>query len=335
METKRKWRFGVNRWIVLACVILGIIGANNFAPVQPHILVKPEELTSQGLIIPGIGEIKLTNTMVAMFIVDALLVLMIIAVQRAVRKSSLVPSGFSGAIEFLLEALYGLTETSAGKWARRIFPYFFSIFIVVLVGNFTKLLPGVESIGFLEESPDGVPIQHLFGSISTIIPTGVGPKYTLVAFVRGLPTDLNFTVALALFSVIMTQVIGVRSQGFRYFSKFFNTLTLFSKPGFGAIDLAVSILELISEFAKILSFSFRLFGNMFAGMILLVLMGTMLPVFFPSLVLLFEVFIGAIQAFVFGMLTMVFMSQAAQGHGGEEHKEDHKELHAEVQASQA
>jgi F-type H+-transporting ATPase subunit a len=108
--------------------------------------------------------------------------------------------------------------------------------------------------------------------------------------------------------------------GLRYFSKFFNTTTLFKKPFFGAMDFAVGLLELISEFSKILSFTFRLFGNMFAGMVLLFLIASMAPVFAPSLVMTFEFFIGLIQAFVFGMLTMVFMSQATQGHG-ESHEE--------------
>jgi F-type H+-transporting ATPase subunit a len=104
-------------------------------------------------------------------------------------------------------------------------------------------------------------------------------------------------------------------QGLRYLTKFFNVTTLFKKPFFGAIDFAVGLLELVSEFSKILSFTFRLFGNMFAGMVLLFLISSMLPWFFPSLVMTFEFFIGLIQAFVFGMLTMVFMSQATQGHG--------------------
>jgi F-type H+-transporting ATPase subunit a len=193
--------------------------------------------------------------------------------------------------------------------------------LFVLVANLTKLIPGYETIGLLEPSAHGAPIKELAPGVATVlqVPQHEGEGYTVVGFLRGLPTDLNFTVALAIFSVFMTQVVGVKAQGFRYFSKFFNTLTLFSKPGFGAIDLAVSILELISELAKILSFSFRLFGNMFAGLVLLILIGSMIPVFFQSTVLLFELFIGLIQAFVFGMLTMVFMAQATQGHGSEEH----------------
>jgi F-type H+-transporting ATPase subunit a len=116
-------------------------------------------------------------------------------------------------------------------------------------------------------------------------------------------------------------VVGFQTQGWRYIYKFFNVTTLFKKPFFGAMDFIVSILELISEVSKILSFTFRLFGNMFAGMVLLFLISSMAPVFAPSLVMTFEFFIGLIQAYVFGMLTLVFMSQATQGHGGEEHHE--------------
>jgi len=148
------------------------------------------------------------------------------------------------------------------------------------------------------------------------VETGHG-GFHIVPYVRVLSTDLNFTAALALISVLMTQVIGVQAQGARYFTKFLNFTTFFKKPFFGAIDFAVGLLELISEFSKILSFAFRLFGNIFAGSVLLFLIGSMIPVFMPSAIMLFEFFIGLIQAFVFGMLTMVFMSQATQGHGGE------------------
>jgi F-type H+-transporting ATPase subunit a len=323
-ETKtRKWRWGVNRWFILLCVILNIIGVNLFPPVRPLIQVAAEKLTEKPLFsLGGLGAVYLTNTMLAMLLVDLILVVIIILVQRAVRSGSLVPQGISGAIEALFETLFGMTESSAGeKWARVIFPYFAVIMLVVLVANLTKLLPGFETIGLLEHSNSGAPIQQLAPGIVTVVKGEVakGEGYAVLGFFRGLPTDLNFTVALALFSVFMTQVIGVRAQGLKYFvAKFFNVLNLFSKPGFGVIDFAVSILELISEFAKILSFSFRLFGNMFAGLVLLILIGTMLPVFAQSGVLLFELFISLIQAFVFGMLTMVFMAQATQGHESEE-----------------
>jgi F-type H+-transporting ATPase subunit a len=320
---KRKWRWGKNRWLILLFVILGFFGANQFPPVQPHIQVAPEKLIESPLItLPVIGEIYLSNTMTAMVIVDIILILMVIGVQKAVRTGSMLPKGITGIVESLFEMLFNLTESSAGvKWAKTIFPFFSIILLFVLVANFTKLLPGYETIGLLHHSEHGAAVSEIIPGISTLVKGDVQPGmgYGLVGFLRGLPTDLNFTLALALFSVVMTQLVGIRARGLGYFLKFFNVRTIFSKPGFGLIDLLVSILELISEFAKILSFSFRLFGNMFAGLVLLILVGSLIPVFLQSGVLLFELFIGLIQAFVFGMLTMVFMSQATQGHGGEDH----------------
>lgn len=201
-----------------------------------------------------------------------------------------------------------------------------TIFLVVLTANWLELLPGVDSIGVIEESAHGTPLLVLIPGFLAAVVKGTGETlhetgYVIVPYIRAASTDLNFTAALALISVIMTQVIGIRAQGFGYFSKFFNTRTLFTAPFFGAMDLMVSLLELISEFSKILSFAFRLFGNVFAGMVLLFLVGTMVPVFAQSFVVLFEVFIGLIQAIVFGMLTMIFMAQATKGHG--EHEEEH------------
>jgi F-type H+-transporting ATPase subunit a len=149
--------------------------------------------------------------------------------------------------------------------------------------------------------------------------------YTLVPYVRVASTDLNFTVALALISVLMTQVMGVRALGATYFTKFLNVGGVFKRPIFGLIDFFVGLLELLSEISKLLSFSFRLFGNIFAGSVLLFVIGTLIPVFVQSLFLGLEFFVGLIQAVVFGMLTMVFMSQATQGHG-EHHEEE--EVHA-------
>jgi F-type H+-transporting ATPase subunit a len=143
----------------------------------------------------------------------------------------------------------------------------------------------------------------------------------VVPFVRATATDLNFTLALALIAVVMVQVTGIRAQGLGYFSKFLNVKTFFTKPVFGVIDFGVGILEMVSEFSKVLSFSFRLFGNVFAGSVLLFVIGTLVPVFAQSGVLMLEFFVGAIQAVVFGLLTMTFMAQATQSHGGEEHHE--------------
>jgi len=134
--------------------------------------------------------------------------------------------------------------------------------------------------------------------------------------------------------VFMTQVIGVQALGASYFKKYWNTSSLsrsvkqvrlgnpldFIK---GLIDVIVGILEIIAEIAKIISFSFRLFGNIFAGSVMLFVLGTLVPVFIQFGLLGLEMFVGLIQAFVFGMLTMVFMAQATHAHG-----DDHAEEHA-------
>jgi F-type H+-transporting ATPase subunit a len=117
----------------------------------------------------------------------------------------------------------------------------------------------------------------------------------------------------------MTQFFGFSALGPGYLQKFFNTKTMFSVPMFGVIDFAVGLLELVSEFAKILSFGFRLFGNIFAGTLLLSILGALTAVVVPSALYGLETFVGAIQAYVFSMLALVFMSQATISHGGEDH----------------
>lgn len=313
MEKTRKWRWGVNRWFVLLFIILGFLTVRAYKPVLPHIQL-PAEVTGH------IGGFAWTNTMTAMLIADLLIIIVALLVRGAVKSGKMVPSGFSGAVEALLEALYNLTETTAGRWARQVFPFFAAITLFVLLANWTELIPGVDSIGLIEHAQEGGhAIQEVGGFFVTIMPQE--GEYVLVPYVRVLSTDLNFTVGLALVSVVMTQVFGVRALGPRYFEKFLNLRTIFSRPIFGVIDFAVGLLELISEISKILSFSFRLFGNIFAGSVLLFVIGTLVPVFAQSIFLLLEFFVGLIQAFVFGMLTMVFMSQAVAGHG--EHAAEH------------
>jgi F-type H+-transporting ATPase subunit a len=193
-----------------------------------------------------------------------------------------------------------------------------------------ELIPGVDSIGLLHHvEHDGYPIRELAPNIFTIYKPAAGAaheaagEYGIIPFVRVASTDLNFTVALALISVFMTQVFGARALGINYFSKFINVKTIFTRPVFGLIDFAVGLLETVSEISKLLSFSFRLFGNIFAGSVLLFVIGTLVPVFAQSIFLGLEFFVGLIQAVVFGMLTMVFMSQATQGHGDHAEGEAH------------
>jgi len=333
VEKTRRWRWGVNRWFVLLFLVLGFFAARAYAPILPHVQLPAETLSEHPLFsIPGVGDIYLTNTLVATLIADVILLVLAFTIRSAIRSGELVLTGLGAAIEAMLEALYGLAETSAGKWAKSIFPWMATIVMLVLVVNWMELIPGVDSIGLLHHSEEGYLVQQV-GKIGdtelmTILPApvtteaeGIGDptaSYEVVPFVRVASTDLNFTVALALIAVTMTQVYGVRALGASYFTKFFNVKTLFSKPIFGVIDFAVGLLELVSEFSKIISFSFRLFGNIFAGSVLLFVIGSLVPVLAQSGFLMLEFFVGMIQAIVFGMLTMVFMAQATAGHGHED-----------------
>jgi F-type H+-transporting ATPase subunit a len=319
----RRWRWGKKRWVVFGLIALNVLAAQYYWPVAPHVAVAPEKILHDPLFtMPfGWGNFYLINTFTAMLIVDLVVILMALSFKRATDGGSLVPGGIASAIEALLEAIYNLTESSAGKYTRKIFPLFATIVLMVLVANLLSLFPGVDSIGVVEHMDHGYPIQQLVPGVYAIVAgeAAHGEEYHIAPFVRALATDLNFTLGLALISVAMTQVIGFQANGPGFLFRYLNVRTLFSKPGFGAIDLGVSILELIAEFSKLLSFSFRLFGNIFAGAVLLFLIGSMIPYFAQTLVLLFKFFIGVIQALVFGMLTMVFMAQATRGHGEEEH----------------
>jgi F-type H+-transporting ATPase subunit a len=316
LTTAKKHR-PVKRYIVLVLMIAGFILGGIYAPVQPHIQVAPEKLIKEPIVenFLGLGPLYLFNTLPTLALTILLIIWIAYSVNRSIKKSEkdLVPRGISGVFETLLEMLYNLTEGSAGaKWAPKIFPWFTTIMVYVLFANLLKILPGFETIGLIDEK--GHYATAMIGPIQTLI--NQEGHSGLIPFFRGISVDLNFTFSLALIAVIFIQVMGVRAQGVGYFSKFFNTRRMFTVPFFGAMDFLVGLLELISELSKILSFAFRLFGNMFAGVVLMAVISSLLGkiTILPSMLMMFELFVGVIQAFVFGMLTMVFMAQATVGH---------------------
>ncbi len=321
-QKRRPWR----RWVLLGLLIVGYVLGGRFVPVQPEITVAPEKLIEEPLFtLPVIGDFYLVNTLPTLAITIVLLAAIAYFTNRSLKQSAktdLVPRGIGNLMEAVLEMLYNLTEGSAGKYARMIFPWFATIMIYVLFANLLKLIPGFESIGLIKEAhgEGGHAVASLGGGWGML--TAEEGHYVLYPFLRGISVDLNFTAALAVIAVVMIQVVGFRAQGIGYLSKFFNTRRMFKVPFFGAMDFLVGLLELISEVSKILSFAFRLFGNMFAGIVLVAIVAGLLGRFsiLPAMVMMFELFVGVIQAFVFGMLTMVFMAQATQGHG-EEHAE--------------
>jgi F-type H+-transporting ATPase subunit a len=337
-EEKPKKRFGVKRWIILALIAVGFYaafrGPSILKPISPIVVLPPEPI---GL---SIGGFAITNTILATLLADIILILIALAAFRFVKKGKLVPSGFYNAFEAIIEFMWNSVEGTAGKWAKRIFPISATIFLLILVANMVKLVPGFESIGLIE----GVKLGKGYGPVK-LQQVGSLEVYTIdkgqpgvsvagaetsteehgaicrvceiIPFLRGSATDLNFTFALAIIAVVVTQVYGTWALGPGYFSKFFQVKQLVSAGIFGMINFAVGILEIILELAKILSFGFRLFGNIFAGALLLSIIGAMIAVGIPPLLYLFEVFFGAIQAYVFFLLATVFISGATIGHHAE------------------
>jgi F-type H+-transporting ATPase subunit a len=323
----------------------GLLHSIGLDPILPTIKLPAEMVVPMGKI--GPFNVGLTNTMVATILVDIVLVVLAIVATAKIRsgsKEALVPRGLQNLFEMIIETLYNLAEGILGKRTRQVFWLGATIFLFVLVANWLELVPGVDSLGVFEH-PREPGIAHNRSNNDTgpllVMPEvtneaqpagGAEHEYAgweLVPFVRAAATDLNVTLALALISVVMTQYYGFQALGVQYLGKFLATRRLGQGNAMGLIDLIVGALEAISEFAKIISFTFRLFGNIFAGQVLLFVMAAFLIPFLVFGTLIFyglEVFVGLIQAVVFMMLTFVFIAMATAGHGGEGHGE-HSEAH--------
>lgn len=232
-----------------------------------------------------LGTFPVTNSL----LIGVLVSLLLIVLSRLVaRNLQLVPKGLQNVFEIVFEGLLNLIEsvTQDKKQALKFFPLIATIFLFVLISNWAGLLPGLGTVG----------LSHEHDGHATIIP-----------FLRSASADLNFTLALSLITVITIQATGIAALGaVRYGKKFL--ISPFHKPY--VIGTLVGILELISEIGKTISFTFRLFGNVFAGEVLLTVMLHLVPYFLPLPFLFLEIFVGFIQAVVFAMLTLVFLKMA-------------------------
>lgn len=220
-----------------------------------------------------IGIFPITNTVLDTLLVD---IVIIGAVFYLSKKITLIPNNpFQNLMEYSIETFYNLTESVAQHAAVKIFPYFMSFFLFILLINWSSLIPGVGTIGFKENGE-------------------------LIPLLRGATSDLNVTLGLALISAVATHTLSIRMTGIKnYLSRYFS---------FNPINLFIGVLEIISELTKIVSLSFRLFGNIFAGEVVLVSVSAIFAFIFPLPFLLLEVIVGFVQALVFSMLTMVFMA---------------------------
>lgn len=312
-------------------VLLIIIGFFIDVP-QPHVSLAAEALFEDG---PS----WLTNGVLTTLVIDLLLIILAYA---ATAKMSLVPSGWQNAMEAMVEYLYGLAESVSGKAASTYFPWVATIFFFVVLSNWSGLIPGVGSIGFFhtgehstEEAPAEEGESHGFvfeqrlamvdGDLLLVQAADAAAKPAsageeghgkFVPLFRAPSADLNVTFALAIATMVMVQIHGFRALGGSYFKKFWNT----SGHGFmKGINIFVGILELISEFSRIIAFGFRLFGNIFAGEIVLATMAFLITFLVPLPFYLLEILVGAVQALVFMMLALVFFTMATVSHGGEHH----------------
>jgi F-type H+-transporting ATPase subunit a len=313
-----------------------------------------------------IGPIPVTNSMLTMFIVMGVILLVLSAIAR---RAQVVPSRSQSALELVAEFLLSLVETTAGKrLGRRIFPLIGALFIFIIVANYSGLLPGVGTIGYWEEEEEAE--SHASATVAIELAALPGDGRTtailaqegeteeeatpggeegaattegeheetaaeeehgkvLVPFFRAPNADLNMTLAMALLTFTTVQVIGVRLNGV------VGRIKHMADPWF------LFPIEVISELSRIISLSFRLFGNVFAGEVLLAIMVAManalkivlIPLLFPVVFLFLEVLFGFIQALVFALLTLIYIALAAAGHGSEEHGHEGEDAHGHAPAS--
>jgi F-type H+-transporting ATPase subunit a len=232
---------------------------------MPEISIKAEKIFE-------LFGVEITNSL--LLSVAVIFVFTLIAIKYFLDSYQKGKTTFFYFVNFLLKSLYQLFQSILKEKIDYFFPLLGSFFLFILFQNWFGLLPGVGS----------VLINHL-------------------PLLRGGNADLNTTLSLALLSVVLTQIFGIKYLGWRaYLGKFIN----FANP----ITFFTGVLEIISELSKIISFSFRLFGNIFAGEVLLTIMAFLVPILASFPFLLLEVFVGLIQALVFSMLTAVFLNLA-------------------------
>lgn len=233
------------------------------------------------LVAEQLGEflgLPITNTLLMSWVVLAVLTAIGFLVGRGAR---IVPGRFQTLFEIAFEYVYDyIAETlESREMARKFFPLLVTIFLFVSTANLLEFIPGVGSVGFFETDGGFIPL------------------------LRSMNTDLNMTLSLSIIAFAVIEITGVLTIGvWKYAGKFVN---FHSGMGF-----LIGIIDLVSEIARLISFSFRLFGNIFAGEVLILVIGYFVPYILPVPLMAFEVFVGFIQAIIFSLLTLFFIKLA-------------------------
>ena len=245
------------------------------------------------------GNFPVTNSLLTSWVAVILIIILSLIIRA---KNSKIPGKLQSLVEKIFEGAFGLMDmvTNDRAKSKKVFPIVFAIFVFVLVNNWLGLLPGVGSI-----------------------------TYNHAPLLRGGTADLNTTLALGLMSVIAANVFGVLVVGgWNYFNKFVNIKTILEIPKkikkeptvalVNPINFFVGMIEVISEVAKVASLSFRLFGNIFAGEVLLASISAIFAFGLPLPFMFLEIIVGIIQALIFSVLTLVYFTIAST-----EHSEEH------------
>ncbi len=249
-----------------------------------HISLAAERLFS-------VAGVPITNTIVASF---GIAVLLISVAAVGSRRLKLVPGRFQTAVESAFEYVFGYVEQALGshKLAMRYFPLIATIFLFIFMANMLHFFPFVgHAVGFEDPQTHG-----------------------LAPLLRAPNTDLNTTLALAIIAFLVVEISGILALGIlKYGQKFVNFKA-------GAMGFIIGLLEIIGNLARLVSLSFRLFGAIFAGEVLLLVLGVFVPYFLPVPLMAFEIFIGLLQAAIFAILTLAYIKLALEEpHGSESH----------------
>ena len=277
----------------------------------PNISVAPDRIFS-------IFGFPVTNTLLDTWLCGLALILFFAITMR---HHSLIPGRWQSAAEYLVEFLVGLIATVTGgdrNKAKKFFHLVATFFLFIVLANAVDILPGVDTVGAIDTKAvadaGGHPVLGflLFGNISNAV----------IPWLRPATTDLNLTIGMAIIAVVTAQVFGFASLGTGVqISKYIN----FRSP----LAFFVGILELIGEIARIISLSFRLFGNVFAGTIVLSAFAFLLPIVADIIFIPFELFVAVLQAFIFAILSLLYLQLATESHETGE-GESHSEAEAEV-----
>lgn len=258
------------------------------------------EITLYAEPVGQIGGFQVTNSLITSWSVVLVIVILAVLLGRGIKR---IPRGLQNITEIIIDGSLDLMDSVTGDRTKstKIFPFVFSIFLFILLSNWLGLVPGIGSIGFIESGHG----QSVF-----------------VPWFRGATADLNTTLALALLAVLAANIFGIFAVGgWRFLNKFVNVKALAEIPGrvikepavvfVNPIKFFVGLIEIIGEIAKVASLSFRLFGNIFAGEVLLASMAMIFAYLTPVPFIFLEIIVGIIQALIFAILTLVYFTIAS------------------------